>query len=252
MDVHLHIDCIQSARSRRGGGVGSQWLRIALVAVAVVFASCKSSGGIPKNAKTTVLSFPDLDCAECGETLARDMIQAEGVHKTAFDKRRAELTVVADPKVDVLRLANQKKPADEDWHVVLGAGKGRYLPWEKAPQGADVKQVAKDGEDVPDLMMHVVKGKVTVMDFSAKWCEPCRKLDAHVVALVNVRSDIAYRKFDVGDWDTPLGVRYLKGIKELPYVLIFDKNGQQIEAMTGIDLERFDSAIAKASGEPQK
>ena len=28
---------------------------------------CKT-GGLPSDAKTTVMSFPDLDCSECGET----------------------------------------------------------------------------------------------------------------------------------------------------------------------------------------
>jgi thiol-disulfide isomerase/thioredoxin len=226
-----------------------------VLAVAGVLCSglgCKSAGGIPENARTTVLSFPDLDCSDCGEEMAKALVQSEGIHKTAFDKRKVELTVIADPNVDVLVLAQQNKPADEDWHLVLGAGKGRYLPWKKAPDGADVKQVATDGEDVPDLSVHLVPGKVTVVDFSAKWCDPCRKLDEHVLGIVEKRSDVAYRKLDVGDWDTPLGTRYLKGVNELPYVLIFDKAGKQVEAITGLHLDRFDAALARASGEGTK
>jgi thiol-disulfide isomerase/thioredoxin len=219
-----------------------------VLALALAVASCKSSGGVPDNAKTTVVSLRDLDCAACGEDLAKAVIESGGVHKTAFDKQRAELTVVADPNVDVLALATRKRPADEKWQVVLGAGKGGYLAWQKAPQGADVEEVARNGEDVPDLAAHLAKGKVTVVDFSAKWCEPCRELDAHVMKLVGQRTDVAYRKLDVGDWDTPLGTRYLKGIKELPYVLVFDKTGRQVEAISGLDLVRFDKAIAKASG----
>jgi thiol-disulfide isomerase/thioredoxin len=207
---------------------------------------CKS-GGIPDNAKTTVVSFVDLDCGDCGEEMARTLIEAKGVHKTSFDKRSAELTVLADPEVDVFALAQKNKPAKEEWRLVRGAGKGSYIPWRKPPEGADIQQVASNGEDVADLAAHLAPGKITIVDFSAKWCEPCRELDEHVLALLAKRSDLAYRKLDVGDWDTPLGQRYLKGVKELPYVIVFDANGKRVDAISGLDLARLDRALAPAA-----
>lgn len=213
----------------------------------IVLLGC-SSGGIPSDAKTTVVSFADLDCKDCGEDMARVLIKTEGIHKTSFDARKAELTVIADAEVDVLALAQKNKPAAEGWKLVLGPGHGFYLPWEKPKEGTDVKQVAMDGEDIPDLAPHLVLGKVTIVDFSAKWCEPCRELDAHVLKLVETRNDVAYRKLDVGDWDTPLGKRYLKGVKELPYVMVFDKGGKQVESLSGLDRAKLDAAIKRAAG----
>lgn len=196
---------------------------------------------------TTVISFTELDCNGCGEDMARALVQLDGVKKTSFDKRKAELTVIADPGVDVFALAQKNKPADEEWKLVLGAGKGSYLPWAQAKDGIDVKEVAKDGEDVPDLAPHLAPGKVTVVDFSAKWCEPCRELDKHLLSLLETDPALAYRKLDVGDWDTPLGQRWLKGVKELPHVLVFDKSGKQVETVSGLDLAKLDGAIRRAA-----
>ena len=99
-----------------------------IVALLTFLVAC-ASGGIPKDAKTTVISFTDLDCNDCGDDMARTLIKVEGVHKTAFDKRKAELTVIADPNLDVFALAEKNRPADEEWKLIPGAGKGSYLPW---------------------------------------------------------------------------------------------------------------------------
>jgi len=219
---------------------------LACVLAAGLTSACKSTG-IPSDAKTTVISFPDLDCSDCGETMARTLIDEDGVYKTAFDKRRVELTVVADPKIDAFALATTKRPSDEHWHLLLGAGHGAYVPWQRAPESADVKEVAKNGEDVPDLRPFLAVGKVTIVDFSAKWCEPCRRMDEHVLALMAARSDVAYRKLDVGDWDTPLAAHYLAGVKELPHVLVFDRNGKEVATLSGLDLDGLDHAIDSAA-----
>ncbi|NUP12312.1 MAG: thioredoxin family protein [Polyangiaceae bacterium] len=219
--------------------------RLALASCLIGLSACASSG-IPSDAKTTVLSFEDLDCSSCGDTMARELIQVDGVYKTAFNKRKAELTVIADPTVHVLAIAEKKKPAEEEWKVTLGAGKGRYKAWESAPQGADVQQVAKNGEDVADLTPHIAKGKVTIVDFSAPWCEPCRELDAYIVERLKVRKDVAYRKLDIGDWDTPLAKRFMKEAKELPFVIVYDKNGNRFASLSGLDTNRLDETLVKA------
>lgn len=202
-------------------------------------------GGVPANAKTTVVSLAGADCAECGESMVHALGKTKGVYSARFDKRKVEVTVVADPGFDALAAVRQAK-GDEPFEAKLGAGQGSYVAWKAPPPGADVVLANRDGGDVPDVTVHFAKDKVHVVDFSAPWCGPCRVLDDHLVELVAARPDVRYVKLDIGDWDSPLAARYLRGVSALPHVVVYDKAGKQVEAVSGLDLARVDRAIDKA------
>jgi thiol-disulfide isomerase/thioredoxin len=214
------------------------------IALALVLAGCAAR--IPADARSAIVSLDRLECAECGDRLAAKLRERSGVYAAAFDRRRAELTVTAAPSLDALAEAALLSKG-ESYGLAAGAGHGGYVEWSKPPEGADVGTIAKDGLDVPDLAPHLARGKITVVDFSATWCGPCRKVDEHVLAMLGSRPDIAYRKLDIGDWDTPLARRWLRGVQSLPYVLVYDKGGRRVDAVAGLDLARLDAAIARAA-----
>ena len=137
--------------------------------------------------------------------------------------------------------------ADEGFEAVLGGGKGEYLGWATYPEGADARTIADGGADIPDLGAQVVRGKVTVIDFAASWCMPCRKLDAHSAQLLEARQDVAYRKLDIVDWETPLARRYLKQVSKLPYVIVYDTSGAQVDAIAGLAIDELDAAIERGA-----
>ncbi len=122
-----------------------------------------------------------------------------------------------------------------------------FTPLPNLPPGADVAKLSQAGEDVPSLDAAAVKGKVTIFDFYADWCVPCRQIDAHVFRLLNERQDIALRKLNVVSWDTPLAKRYLRRSPSLPYVVIYGKDGERVAVIKGPALDELDAAIAKAA-----
>lgn len=110
--------------------------------------------------------------------------------------------------------------------------------------GADLRRLSEAGEDVPDLGAHAVKGKVTVFDFYAEWCVPCRQVDAHMYGVLNGRADVAYRKLNIVSWDTPVARRYLGGVPGLPFLIVYGKDGREVARVSGLELDALDKAIA--------
>jgi thiol-disulfide isomerase/thioredoxin len=212
-------------------------------AATILLASVASCAHTP--AKTSVISMDRLDCVECGDRLAAEVRHERGVVDARFDKRKAELTVIAAPELDALAVA--RAHAERDYDLVLGQGHGSYLAPASMPPGADFGTVATHGEDVPDVARHLVRGKVTVLDFSAYWCEPCRRVDEHMAELLAHRTDVAYRKLEIVDWDSPLAAHYLKGLNALPVVVVYDREGKRVDVVSGLDLPRLDAAIASGA-----
>lgn len=214
----------------------------------LILAACSGSQ-IPANARKTVVSLDKIDCSDCGDGIVADMRTKPGIYEAQFDRKKAEIVIVASPSVDVFTEV-RKLAAEDGFEAILGEGKGRYIDHLPFPEGSDVLTVVTDGKDVPDISPHLAQGKVTVVDFSATWCGPCRKVDEHMVKVFGARTDLAYRRFDIGDWDTPLAGHYLKNVPQLPYVIVYDKKGKPIDRITGLDLARLDRAIDAGSKSP--
>jgi thiol-disulfide isomerase/thioredoxin len=112
------------------------------------------------------------------------------------------------------------------------------------PSGADFARLVDGGQDLPSLEAHLVPGKVTLFDFYADWCGPCRRVDEHVFDLLKTRSDVAVRKLNIVSWETPLAKHYMAGVPSLPYVIVYGKDGKPAGRMSGLKLDELDRAIA--------
>jgi hypothetical protein len=52
------------------------------------------------------------------------------------------------------------------------------------------------------------------------------------------------RKVNVVDWESPVAKAFLQKVPQLPYVIVFGKDGQRVDAIAGLDLARLDRAVA--------
>jgi thiol-disulfide isomerase/thioredoxin len=188
--------------------------------------------------RTTTLSMRGIDCASCAEPAVQRLRKAAGVEAVVFHRPEAELEIRHDPaQVDADKLARLAADASGR-EVRVGAGLGAYLPVEGWPAGADV-QVLKG----VDARLEPAAGKVTVFDFYALWCGPCRVVDEKLRALAAKHPDLAVRKLDMGDWDSAVAKKHMAGVVNLPYVQIYGRDGRRVAVIEGLDPARLEAVI---------
>ena len=189
---------------------------------------------------TRVYSLQGADCESCAGKVKDELKKVRGVKNVEFDKQKVEITVRLDERVadaDVVAAVERA-----GLKAVVGPGHGAYLPAEKYPEGADLKVLSPDGSAVGRLDKLRVPDKYTVFDVYAEWCGPCRFVDARLREIVSRRQDVAVRKLNVVDFDTPLAKELGPRLDALPYVVVFDPAGKRTD-IVGADFGKLDKAL---------
>jgi thiol-disulfide isomerase/thioredoxin len=94
---------------------------------------------------------------------------------------------------------------------------------EASASTAVVRDRNGDSVDHSDL---TVPGMVTVVDFYATWCGPCRRLAPVLEAMTAGDPEVVLRKVDIGNWESPLVGKY--NIPSVPNVRVFDRKGRLV------------------------
>jgi thioredoxin 1 len=70
-----------------------------------------------------------------------------------------------------------------------------------------------------DINQHLALGNVTVIDFYADWCGPCRQLSPSLEQMARSDPDIALRKIDIVNWRTAVARQF--NIHSIPQVNVY-------------------------------
>ena len=191
--------------------------------------------------RVQVFSIQGADCSTCAEKIKDELKKTKGVGKVEFDKQKVELTASLDDGVgdDVVTSAVERA----GFKALAGPGQGAYLPHPAFPAGADVAWLSRDGSAVGPLPKLRVASKYTVFDVYADWCGPCRAVDERLHEIIAARSDVAVRKLNVVEFESPLGKELGSRLEALPYVIVFTPSGKRID-IAGADMAKLDKALA--------
>jgi thiol-disulfide isomerase/thioredoxin len=116
---------------------------------------------------------------------------------------------------------------------VTAAVAGRGQPIEVISHGAQV-----------DINQHLALGNVTVVDFYADWCGPCRQISPSLEQMARTDPEIALRKIDIVNWRTAVVRQF--NIHSIPQVNVYNRGGILIGTVNGADIDEVRRYVAQA------
>ena len=192
--------------------------------------------------RTQVFTVRPEDGSFCESDLQAEITKVKGVKKFTFDKTKLQVAVTStnglrdDMILDAIKRARARCGAETEGAKIVAP--------EKYSKEADVVVLSKKGESIGPLKSHLVPGKYTVFDVYADWCGPCHLVDKKLRQILTTRRDIAVRKLNLVDFNTPLMKDLGPRIRGLPYVVVFDPKGKRTDIM-GANLGRISSALGE-------
>lgn len=190
---------------------------------------------------------------------AQEVEEAFGQPKGVFERRngatwmydRWRVEFDAQGRVDTLEwdIATSKGSNQNAGQVTVLAQPSSLKAPSRSPSKGDgghkaVTTISNDGERV-NLQPVLKPGQVTVIDFYADWCGPCRRLSPQLEQLAGSNPDVVLVKIDIVRWGTPVTKQY--NISSVPNVRVFDKSGNQIGKATS-SFDQVKGYVQKAGG----
>jgi len=110
---------------------------------------------------------------------------------------------------------------------------GRGQPSEVISHGAQV-----------DINQCLALGNVTVVEFYADWCGPCRRISPSLEQMASSDPQVALRKIDIVNWRTPVAQQF--NIHSIPQVNVYNRGGGLVGTVLGADFDQVKAYVAQA------
>lgn len=192
-------------------------------------------------AKTFEFTVEGMSCSGCAQTATKTLQKLNGVQKASVDFNSKKAQVMADSSLTERQIKDAIKSVGFE---AMFTGDSLIHPLtseEKA--GLDIR-VIKGGSKI-NIKEHLSAGKITIFDFYADWCVPCRVFSPKVERLPLEYPIVAVKKVDIVDWKSELSKQLTKEYQmpALPFILIFDDKGKLLGRVEGNYIEQVEEII---------
>ena len=116
---------------------------------------------------------------------------------------------------------------------------------EFVPNRGQSSEVITHGQQV-DIKSHLAAGNITIIDYYADWCGPCKLVSPTLEQLAKTDAEIALRKIDIVNWGSAVAKQY--NVTTLPRVEVYGRKGQLIGTVRGADPDQVKQYVALAKG----
>jgi len=204
-----------------------------------------SSGGELKEPASAVSS---IEFADSATPVSLDMRPNGTIDTKVLQFENAKFVVVSgDGEIQKIPISSvdtmqwgKRPPVPERPPVVA-----RPHPTEEPPRGGHPSTIdLVRGNTEVKLEDHLVRGKVTLVDFYADWCGPCRKLSPQLESLAAGNPDIALVKINIIDWHSPVAKQF--GITAIPRVQVYGPWGTLVGTSVGVRPSEIEGFVKQA------
>jgi copper chaperone CopZ len=192
-----------------------------------IVASLAALAASAARAETFRFHVIGIECQLCAAPIERALSSTPGVERAMVDWKKESAEVEVQPGFDRSRL---KAALDDLGFVAVFPGETATgfepLPPDELAK-LDLRQL--DGKSSIEEKALAVAGKVTLVDYYAIWCGPCKTLELRLERYMTLHPGIALRRVDIGKWDNSAARQITRqGAASLPYVRVYDRSGKLV------------------------